>query len=348
FVLSHTTPSESRSAVLAVLAGALLLASLGFALRRFRAVAFVVLAAGVVAVSGLEAYRTYHPAKVSIEQVESDINTAFYTLHAVTYRNAVPYTIVHGGGISLIGAEYLLATGDGRLYVFRWHEPGHTFSIRQLPYRVPMNSREFAADANPSGYQGNPDSDIDPDQLQGVQTWQFRVADIRVMEDGERVRVFVSHHYWKRGAQCFVVRVSSMSGPRAAFLAGDPGLHWETVFESSPCVPLHGPGSLHENNPFAGMEIGGRLFPIDAHRLLLTLGDHDFSGLESKRIFAQDPHVSYGKTILLHLDDGSSEIFSMGHRNPQGLYITADGTIWSTEHGPQGGVELNLIVQGAN
>jgi len=58
--------------------------------------------------------------------------------------------------------------------------------------------------------------------------------------------------------------------------------------------------------------------------------------------------VSYGKTILIHLDDGTSEIYSLGHRNPQGLYVTPEGAIWSTEHGPQGGDELNLIVRGAN
>ena len=55
-----------------------------------------------------------------------------------------------------------------------------------------------------------------------------------------------------------------------------------------------------------------------------------------------------GKTILIHLDDGSSEMFTMGHRNPQGLYVTPEGTIWSTEHGPQGGDELNILVKGAN
>jgi glucose/arabinose dehydrogenase len=42
-------------------------------------------------------------------------------------------------------------------------------------------------------------------------------------------------------------------------------------------------------------------------------------------------------------------IYSYGHRNPQGLTIDpATGNIWSTEHGPQGGDEVNLIVPGAN
>jgi len=43
------------------------------------------------------------------------------------------------------------------------------------------------------------------------------------------------------------------------------------------------------------------------------------------------------------------EIWSYGHRNPQGLdYHPATGRLWSTEHGPQGGDELNLILPGVN
>ena len=39
------------------------------------------------------------------------------------------------------------------------------------------------------------------------------------------------------------------------------------------------------------------------------------------------------------------EIWSYGHRNPQGLVLTPDGTLWAHEHGPQGGDEINLIAQ---
>jgi len=43
------------------------------------------------------------------------------------------------------------------------------------------------------------------------------------------------------------------------------------------------------------------------------------------------------------------EIWSMGHRNPQGLFFDrATGTLWETEHGPQGGDELNVIEKGKN
>ena len=43
------------------------------------------------------------------------------------------------------------------------------------------------------------------------------------------------------------------------------------------------------------------------------------------------------------------EIWSYGHRSPQGLAIHPEtGDLWMTEHGPQGGDELNLVIPGAN
>jgi glucose/arabinose dehydrogenase len=77
---------------------------------------------------------------------------------------------------------------------------------------------------------------------------------------------------------------------------------------------------------------------------------------------AQDLSNHHGTVIRLH-DDGSvpednpfvgqvgklPEVWSYGHRNPQGLAIHPEtGDVWITEHGPQGGDELNLIQSGNN
>ncbi|MFP5354088.1 MAG: PQQ-dependent sugar dehydrogenase, partial [Gemmatimonadota bacterium] len=77
---------------------------------------------------------------------------------------------------------------------------------------------------------------------------------------------------------------------------------------------------------------------------------------------AQDLSNHHGKTLRLH-DDGRvpsdnpfvgregamPEIWSYGHRNMQGLVVHPEtGDVWETEHGPQGGDELNLIKKGAN
>jgi glucose/arabinose dehydrogenase len=77
---------------------------------------------------------------------------------------------------------------------------------------------------------------------------------------------------------------------------------------------------------------------------------------------AQDLSNHHGTVVRLH-DDGrvpadnpfvgragvKPEIYSYGHRNPQGLAIHPEtGDIWATEHGPQGGDELNRIQPGRN
>lgn len=97
--------------------------------------------------------------------------------------------------------------------------------------------------------------------------------------------------------------------------------------------------------------------------LFLTLGDRQVpsqGNLEAHP--AQDLSNHHGKIVRLH-DDGRvpadnpfatrpgarPEIWSYGHRNVQGLAIHPEtGDVWTNEHGPQGGDELNRIQSGRN
>ena len=56
----------------------------------------------------------------------------------------------------------------------------------------------------------------------------------------------------------------------------------------------------------------------------------------------------YGKTILIDKINNSYKIFSKGHRNILGMHVTDDNNIISTENGPKGGDEINLIEQDKN
>ncbi|MCS5573325.1 MAG: PQQ-dependent sugar dehydrogenase [Pseudomonadales bacterium] len=101
---------------------------------------------------------------------------------------------------------------------------------------------------------------------------------------------------------------------------------------------------------------GGKMHFLDDGTLLVTTGD----GFEYREA-AQDTHSHLGKLIRINTDgiappdnpfaDGNSgdpKVYSYGHRNPQGLDVTSDGTIYLHEHGPKGGDELNRIEAGAN
>ncbi|MFV0251911.1 MAG: PQQ-dependent sugar dehydrogenase [Beutenbergiaceae bacterium] len=80
----------------------------------------------------------------------------------------------------------------------------------------------------------------------------------------------------------------------------------------------------------------------DGQYLFITSGDRQ--AMEP----AQDPRSDLGKIIRLDLATGDAQRWTLGHRNPLGLSFAPDGSLWSTEMGPEGGDELNLISQGSN
>ena len=106
-----------------------------------------------------------------------------------------------------------------------------------------------------------------------------------------------------------------------------------------------------------GAHLGCRMvFDRDGH-LFVTSGDrYDF------RNEAQNLTNLYGKVLRLNADGtipadnpyvhdgaGRPEIWSSGHRNPQGAALHPDtGQVWTHEHGPQGGDEINTPRSGGN
>ena len=108
---------------------------------------------------------------------------------------------------------------------------------------------------------------------------------------------------------------------------------------------------------------GSRLAFDDQGYLFISVGDRQVPPTGDLPAHpAQQLADHHGVIVRLH-DDGRvpadnpfldrpqalPEIWSYGHRNAQGMVIDgADGTLWITEHGPQGGDELNRIQKGAN
>ncbi len=108
---------------------------------------------------------------------------------------------------------------------------------------------------------------------------------------------------------------------------------------------------------------GGKLVFDDEGYMFLVVGDRQAQTTGDLTIHpAQDTTNHNGTVMRLH-DDGSvpddnpfvgssdvlPEIWSFGHRSPQGLAIHPEtGDLWETEHGPQGGDELNRIEPGYN
>lgn len=115
-----------------------------------------------------------------------------------------------------------------------------------------------------------------------------------------------------------------------------------------------------------GQHFGSRLVWLSDGTLLMSIGDGGNPPVEVNdtliRNYAQRGDAYVGKVIRLN-DDGSvpddnpfvndasvnSEIWTMGHRNIQGMaYDAESGNVWANEHGARGGDELNLLEPGEN
>jgi cytochrome c2 len=284
---------------------------------------------------------------IAMHVTKKFIKTAFYNLEADFYEGRIPRSAARGGGLARIADQYLLASGDGHLYLFGLQANSDDLKVTPLPYRVPINGEEFAAAVGLPYEQPRAVIPAGDGGTTQVDTWRFHVSDILVQELGSRVRVFTGHHYWNNAERCFVTRVSMTEADRTAFMGGSAKLDWVTLYESKPCLPIEGP--LRERTaPFEGNLSGGRLAMQGPDSVLFTVGFHGFDGVNSRQLYSQDPDASWGTVVLIHVNAKTSETFTIGNRNEQGLYIDPQGVVWETEHGPQGGDELNILKRGAN
>lgn len=119
----------------------------------------------------------------------------------------------------------------------------------------------------------------------------------------------------------------------------------ETIFQQTPAWA----SNLH---------FGSRLIWDNSGYLYVTLGERS---LPSSRVYAQDINTTLGKVVRITADgaaapgnpfiggDGMDEVWSYGHRNVQGADLhPVTGKLWTIEHGPRGGDEINVPQAGLN
>lgn len=103
---------------------------------------------------------------------------------------------------------------------------------------------------------------------------------------------------------------------------------------------------------------GGRLL---LHQGVLLVGSSERLS-DDTRLAAQDPRSPLGKVLRIQTDGGipadnpyahvigaDPTVYSIGHRDVQGFAVQpSTGAVWITDHGPQGGDELNVLLPGRN
>ncbi len=224
-----------------------------------------------------------------------------------------------GGAIEPLGEYLLVATPRGRLALIDSEGKAEYF-----PQKVPMNE---SASEKPIRWIG------------------FRVADILLHQlQPDQFTLFVSHHYF--AGDCVEFRISSTSlhmDDTNITLSGE----WKTEFVANPCIDSDIFNFAHRG----GIQAGGRMLMDGPGHLLLVTGDQAFyewyqeeHPLEPPPAVETDAHI--GKLLRIELASGEVETVASGFRNPQGLARDEDGRLWQTEHGPQGGDELNHLKSG--
>ena len=184
-----------------------------------------------------------------------------------------------------------------------------TGEVAYLEGNVPMNQAELLAH---------------PDRR------RFRVADILLKRHSAgRYELFVTHHYLT--GECMRFRLSATTLlQQGADVSVSP--EWRTILDAEPC--LSAAANL--------IQAGGRMLMDSPDHLLVVIGTHN------QNKYAQDPASHLGKLIRVEIETGHTAVLARGLRNPQGLTRDEAGHLWETEHGPEGGDELNVLVAGGN
>jgi glucose/arabinose dehydrogenase len=216
-----------------------------------------------------------------------------------------------GGAITVVDTTVIILDRLGSLY--RYELTTGAFEPLQIP-RLPNNLEAFLLDR--------------PMNLADAPNDQFRAHDIAFLPDRRELAVA----YDKVDTSLGKLRTAVSVIPIDVTTFAATGV-WQELFTSDPYSYGQGITSA-----------GGRMAYRGDGKLYLTLGDHYI--VEPK--VSQIPNTTFGKIIEIDITAQKWREISRGHRNPQGLTLLKSGRLLSTEHGPRGGDELNIITEGSN
>ena len=112
----------------------------------------------------------------------------------------------------------------------------------------------------------------------------------------------------------------------------DNNINFKYFFKPENCITK----DIEEN--FSLLQSGGRIVNFDDENLLISFGEF------RSRLLSQELNTINGKIVKINKKSKLLEMISIGHRNPQGLTVDKKtDIIYSSEHGPKGGDEINII-----
>ncbi|WP_247738632.1 PQQ-dependent sugar dehydrogenase [Shimia sp. R9_2] len=186
-----------------------------------------------------------------------------------------------------------------------------------------------------------------------------------VAADGKRteVRGVPEAHVQGQGGLLDVVVARNFSQSREVFLSlavrqkGGSGTAVYRGILSEDGTKLTEAKRIFEMAPGSsgGRHFGSRIVEATDGTLFVTIGERgdrpaaqDVTGHEGTVIRIARTGGAVGDNPFQSQAGAQPEIWSFGHRNPQGATLDAEGRLWVVEHGAKGGDEVNFIKKGAN
>jgi glucose/arabinose dehydrogenase len=154
---------------------------------------------------------------------------------------------------------------------------------------------------------------------------RFAITDIAVLtQTADTAQLLISYPRYNSARECVTVVVHSYQANFGAQPSLKRGKLW---FQSNPCVPVG-----------AVQHAAGRMEVIDSKSAYLTIGDLGYPEIGDKT-----KRGTLGSVMQISANKVTQ--ISSGHRNAQGILLIGKD-LYTSEHGPRGGDELNLIQQG--
>lgn len=263
------------------------------------------------------------------------INTSHARLELLSFESTTPSGFTGGGGgLAVVDEVVIGVDGAGKFFSYRG-----SGEIRMLELGLELNTAHFIQYLY---------TNVAPSLLRDRMQQGVRVMGLAVREKDERHEVLVCYFAWNPDEFSKTFRISrlrvrdfdSVIEGRLSFGPDD----WEVVFENLPALKFDSAVPA----PFGTRRTGGRIVLGEHGEIFVTTADQRFDGFLNSWMASQDETSLLGKILRIDPESGDVEIHARGMRNPQGLAFDRHGNLWSTSHGPEGGDELNRIVEGEN
>jgi hypothetical protein len=314
----------------------------------------------LIAVIGLAVMKSHIPAKVETylarkgyiktsAPAKINIQSAYYQFEMIPYETTFKLKTQNGflekdsqtsdkgapefsskatyGGLELLGEKLFFSDGDGKVLLIK---DGQFIVGPQIV--LPTSKPEFVKEFGEKGAG----EDIH------YKSAYFGIKDILIIpKHGDFSQVYASSTDYDSVNKCYFLSVfdNEISISKNQFTSNT----WRKLYSTKPCLSRHqGSENFVAGSPFLGQSAGGRLSTDGKGYVYLATGDFYFDGVNEKSIL-QKPDSDYGKLLQISANKiGAVKPIAQGFRNPQGLTFVGNG-FYTTEHGPQGGDELNFV-----